>query len=150
MKNYLKEKVFSSFLFIFEKEMPGQTEAFKRKLANELVENCYQVFLENSQELIKHTSTITMEYEKNRKEFRKFIEEVQNSSEKLLNIYKSESFVTKEYDHKTGTYYLKPRTTMLNETIQHFNFLNGLVVSFYKNVYKIEQTSIEYPKISLF
>lgn len=150
MKNYLKEKVFSSFLFIFEKEMPGQTEAFKRKLANELVESCFKVYLENSQDLIKHNVVITKEYENNRKQFRKFIEEIQNSSEKLLNIYKSESFVTKEYDHKSGGYYLKPRTSMLNETIEHFNYLNSLVVAFYKNVYKIKQTSIEYPKISLF
>lgn len=150
MKNHLKEKIFTNFLFIFEKEIPGLSESVKRKLANELVENCYQVFIHNSEELIKQNSILGNEYENNRKEFRKFIEEVQNASEKLLTLYKTEAFVSKEYDNITGKYYLKPRTNMLKDTVQYFNLLNTLVISFYKNVYKIEQTSIEYPKISLF
>jgi hypothetical protein len=150
MKNHLKEKIFTNFLFIFEKEISGLSESVKRKLANELVENCYQVFIHNSEELIKQNSILGKEYENNRKEFRKFIEEVQNASEKLLTLYKTEAFVSKEYDNITGKYYLKPRTNMLKDTVQYFNLLNTLVISFYKNVYKIEQTSIEYPKISLF
>jgi len=150
MKNYLKEKIFSDFLFIFEKEMPGLTEATKRKISETLVDSCYQVFLANSQELVKQNSQTIKEYESNRMQFKVFIDEVQKSTEKLLNVYKSGSFVSKEYDEKLKTYYLKPRTTMVQEMVDYLNILNKLVISFYKEVYKIEQTSIEYPKISLF
>jgi hypothetical protein len=48
------------------------------------------------------------------------------------------------------TFILKPRTTMVQEMVDYLNFLNKLVISFYKEVYKIEQSSIDYPKISLF
>ena len=100
MKNYLKEKIFSDFLFIFEKEMPGLTEATKRKISETLVDSCYQVFLANSQELVKQNSQTIKEYESNRMQFKVFIDEVQKSTEKLLNVYKSGSFVSKEYDEK--------------------------------------------------
>jgi len=150
MKNYLKEKIFSNFLFIFEKEIPGLTEATKRKLSEALVESSYQVFLMNSQELVKQNSKTIKELEYNRKQYKDLIDEIQKYTEKLLTVYKSNSFVSKDFDEKTRTFILKPRTTMVNEMVDYLNNLNKLVISFYKDVYKIEQTSIDYPKISLF
>jgi len=150
MKNYLKEKIFKNFLFIFEKEIPGLTESNKRKLCEALVESSYQVFLINSQELIKQSSTSIKEFEYNRKQFKDLIDEIQKSTDKLLTVYKSNSFVSKEFDERTRTFILKPRTTMVNEMVEYLNMLNKLVINFYKEVYKIEQTSIDYPKISLF
>ena len=150
MKNYLKEKIFSNFLFIFEKEIPGLTEASKRKLAEAMVESCYQVFLDNNQELVKLNTETIKEYENNRKQFRDLIDEIQKSTEKLITVYKSGSFVSQQFDERTRTMMLKPRTTMVNEMVEYLNTLNKLVISFYKDVYKIEQTSIDYPKISLF
>jgi hypothetical protein len=150
MKNYLKEKIFSNFLFIFEKEIPGLTEATKRKLAEAMVESCYQVFLHNNQELVKLNTETIREYENNRKQFRDLIDEIQKSTEKLITVYKSGSFVSQQFDERTRTMMLKPRTTMVNEMVEYLNTLNKLVISFYKDVYKIEQTSIDYPKISLF
>jgi hypothetical protein len=150
MKNYLKEKIFKNFLFIFEKEIPGLTESNKRKLCEALVESSYQVFLINSQELIKQSSTSIKEFEYNRKQFKDLIDEIQKSTDKLLTVYKSNSFVSKEFDEITRTFILKPRTTMVNEMVEYLNMLNKLVINFYKEVYKIEQTSIDYPKISLF
>jgi histidinol phosphatase-like enzyme len=150
MKNYLKEKIFKNFLFIFEKEIPGLTESNKRKLCEALVESSYQVFLINSQELIKQSSISVKEFEYNRKQFKDLIDEIQKSTDKLLTVYKSNSFVSKEFDEITRTFILKPRTTMVNEMVEYLNMLNKLVINFYKEVYKIEQTSIDYPKISLF
>ena len=150
MKNYLKEKIFKNFLFIFEKEIPGLTESNKRKLCEVLVESSYEVFLINSQELIKQSSTSIKEFEYNRKQFKDLIDEIQKSTDKLLTVYKSNSFVSKEFDERTRTFILKPRTTMVNEMVEYLNMLNKLVINFYKEVYKIEQTSIDYPKISLF
>ena len=150
MKNNLKEKIFSNFLFIFEKEIPGLTEATKRKLSEALVESSYQVFLMNSQELVKQNSKTIKELEYNRKQYKDLIDEIQKYTEKLLTVYKSNSFVSKDFDEKTRTFILKPRTTMVNEMVDYLNNLNKLVISFYKDVYKIEQTSIDYPKLSLF
>jgi len=150
MKNNLKEKIFSNFLFIFEKEIPGLTESTKRKLSEALVESSYQVFLMNSQELVKQNSKTIKELEYNRKQYKDLIDEIQKYTEKLLTVYKSNSFVSKDFDEKTRTFILKPRTTMVNEMVDYLNNLNKLVISFYKDVYKIEQTSIDYPKISLF
>ena len=80
----------------------------------------------------------------------KLIDEIQKSTEKLITVYKSGSFVSQQFDERTRTMMLKPRTTMVNEMVEYLNTLNKLVISFYKDVYKIEQTSIDYPKISLF
>jgi hypothetical protein len=150
MKNNLKEKIFKNFLFIFEKELPELSEATKRKLSNALVESCYQVFINNSEELIKQNTECINNLEKNRKQFKDFVDVVQKSTDKLMVTLNSEKFVTKEYNNKSGEYFLKPRTNMVNEMVQYLNTIDPLVISFYKNVYKIEQTTIDYPKISLF
>jgi hypothetical protein len=150
MKNNLKEKIFIDFLFIFEKEMPHLTEATKRKLCEVLVESSFENYTANSEGIVKQTTTSINELEKHRKQYKDFIDIIQKSSEKLLKTFKEEKFVEKKFDEATRTYYFKSRTTMVEEMVQFLNVLNKLIVTFYKEVYKIEQTSIDYPKISLF
>lgn len=150
MKNNLKQKIFNNFLFIFEKELPELSEATKRKLSESMMESCYEVFMHNSQELVRINTENIRELEKNRKQFKDFIDILQKSTEKLLIVLNSDRFISKEYNSRTGEYFLKPRTNMVNEMVVYLNTLDKQVINFYKDVYKIEQTSIDYPKISLF
>jgi hypothetical protein len=150
MKNYLKEKIFIDFLFIFEKEMPHLTEATKRKICELLVESSFLIYTSNSEGIIKQTGDSIIQLEMHRKQFKDFVDIVQKSSEKLLKTFKDEKFVEKKYDENTRTYYLKSRTRMVDEMIEFLNILNNVITTFYKEVYKIEQTSIDYPSITLF
>jgi hypothetical protein len=45
---------------------------------------------------------------------------------------------------------LKGKTTMVDEMVEFLNIVNDSVISFYKEVYKIEETSNENPQITLF
>ena len=150
MKNNLKQKIFADFLFIFEKEMPNLTEATKRKLSNILTDSCYETFNENSLQLAKQYSNSVDELEKHRKQFRDLIDQIQKSTDKLLIVFNRDSFVKKEFDTATRTFYLKSRTRMVDDMVEYLNTLNKLVISFYTEVYKIEQSSIDFPNITLF
>lgn len=75
---------------------------------------------------------------------------LQKETNRVLTNFKSKGFVTKKYDEYRKMTVLKGKTTMVDEMVEFLNIVNDSVISFYKEVYKIEETSNENPQITLF
>jgi hypothetical protein len=93
---------------------------------------------------------MTVSHESNRGQFKKHIDLLQKETNRLLVSFKENSFVTKKYDENKKTMVLKGRTTMVDEMVYFLNLMNDSVILFYKDVYKVEETSNETPQITLF
>jgi hypothetical protein len=93
---------------------------------------------------------MTVSHESNRGQFKKHIDLLQKETNRLLVNFKENSFVTKKYDENKKTMVLKGRTTMVDEMVYFLNLMNDSVILFYKDVYKVEETSNETPQITLF
>lgn len=150
MKNHLKENIFHSFLTILEEEYPELTEAKRRRLAEKLGDKAYTIYGENSQGLIKQLSEMTSSHESHRGQFKKHIDMLQKETARVLANFKSHGFVTKKYDENRKMTVLKGKTTMVDDMVDFLNIVNDSVILFYKEVYKIEETSNETPQITLF
>ena len=150
MKNYLKEKIFTDFDVLIVELHPEIKEYSRRKLASALAESCYDTYIKNSEELVKLNAEVILSLEQNRKQFKDYIDLLQSKTNRMLDKFKSESFVKKEYDSYSQKYILKGRTKMVDDMVDLLNLLNEQVILFYKNVYKVEQQSIENQQINLF
>lgn len=150
MKNYLKEQIFDNFLQILEADMPQLTEAGRRKMAEKLSQSAYDVYKVNSEGIIKQTSEAISDLEKHRGLFKKYIDIIQKNTNQILENFKQNGFVTKKYDEYTKKTILKGRTTMVDDMVYFLNDLNDCVTSFYKDVYKVEQTTKDQQQITLF
>jgi hypothetical protein len=150
MKNHLKDHIFNNFLLILEESMPQLSEAKRRQLAEKMCENSYQVYKKNSDTLHEINNNAIYELEKHRGQFKEYIDFTQSKTNKILANFKENGFVTKKYDANTKKTILKGRTTMVDDMVYFLNELNDLVYLFYKEVYKIEETSIENQQITLF
>jgi hypothetical protein len=150
MKNYLKEEIFNNFLEILENDMPQLTEATRRRLAEKLSEKSYRSYTQNTEGIVKQSKEAIIELEKHRGLFKQYIDFTQTSTNKLLYNFKQNGFVTKTYDNNTKKTILKGRTTMVDDMVYFLNELNDLVTLFYKDVYKLEETSKDNQQINLF
>jgi hypothetical protein len=150
MKNYLKDKIFNSILEILEADMPQLSEATRRKMADNLTNNTYSVYKENSEGIVKQTSEAISDLEKHRGLFKQYIDVVQKNTNLILANFKQNGFVTKKYDENTKKTILKGRTTMVDDMVYFLNELNDLVLLFYKDVYKVEETTKDQQQITLF
>lgn len=150
MKNHLKEQIFDNFLQILEVAMPQLTEAARRKIAEKLCQSAYDVYKVNSEGIVKQSSEAIVDLEKHRALFKKYIDFTQTSVNKILSNFKQNGFVTKKYDEYTKKTILKGRTTMVDDMVYFLNDLNDLVSLFYKEVYKVEQTTKDQQQITLF
>jgi len=150
MKNYLKDQIFNNFLEILEADMPQLTEAGRRKLADKLCQSSYDVYKLNSEGIVKQTSEAISDLERHRGLFKQYIDTLQRNTNKILDNFKQNGFVTKKYDEYTKKTILKGRTTMVDDMVYFLNDLNDCVTSFYKDVYKVEQTTIDQKQITLF
>lgn len=150
MKNHLKDNIFQSFLEVFEKDLPELTEAQKRKLAEKLVDKAYIIYAENSKGLSEQLTEMTKTHEAHRGQFKKHIDMLQKETNRVLTNFKSNGFVTKKYDEYRKMTVLKGKTTMVDDMVEFLNIVNDSVISFYKEVYKIEETSVENQQITLF
>jgi len=150
MKNYLKDTIFNNFLEVLENDMPQLSEATRRKLAEKLSDNSYNVYKNNSQELVKGTSQAISDLEKHRGLFKQYIDFLQTNTNKILYNFKQNGFVTKKYDNNAKKELLKGRTSMVDDMVNFLNELNDLVTLFYKDVYKIDEPTKDNPKTTLF
>ena len=150
MKNYLKDQIFNNFLQILESEMPQLTEASRRKMAEKLIDGSYSVYKENTEGIVKQTSEAISDLERHRGLFKQYIDVVQKNTNLILANFKQNGFVTKKYDEYTKKTILKGRTTMVDDMVYFLNDLNDLVSLFYKDVYKVEQTTKDQQQITLF
>lgn len=150
MKNHLKENIFQSFLETLEQEYPELTEAKRRRLAEKLGDKAYTIYSENTQGLVKQLSEMTNSHESHRAQFKQYIDLLQKETNRLLVGFKEKSFVTKQYDENRKTMVLKGKTTMVDDMVYFLNLMNDSVILFYKEVYKMEETTNENPQITLF
>ena len=150
MKNHLKENIFNSFLTIIEEEYPELSEAKRRRLADKLSDKAQIEYLENSKGLTQHLRDMSSSHEAHRGQFKRHIDMLQKETNRVLTNFKSNGFVTKKYDEYRKMTVLKGKTTMVDEMVEFLNIVNDSVISFYKEVYKIEETSNENPQITLF
>jgi len=150
MKNHLKDNIFNSFLIIIEEEFPELTEAKRRKLANRLSDKAQIEYLENSKGLTQLLKDMSSSHEAHRGQFKRHIDMLQKETNRVLTNFKSNGFVTKKYDEYRKMTVLKGKTTMVDDMVDFLNIVNDSVISFYKEVYKIEETSNENPQITLF
>lgn len=150
MKNYLKDEIFNNFLQILDTDMPQLSEATRRKMAEKLCESSYGVYKLNSEGIVKQSSEAITELEKHRALFKQYIDFTQNNVNKILTKFKENGFVTKKYDENAHKTILKGRTAMVDDMVYFLNDLNDLVSLFYKDVYKVEQTTKDQQQITLF
>ena len=150
MKNHLKDNIFQSFLEVFETDLPELTEAQKRRLAEKLVDKAYIIYAENSKGLSEQLTEMTKTHEAHRGQFKKHIDMLQKETNRVLTNFKGNGFVTKKYDEYRKMTVLKGKTTMVDDMVEFLNIVNDSVISFYKEVYKIEETSVENQQITLF
>ena len=150
MKNHLKENIFNSFLTILEVEYPELTEAKRRRLAEKLGDKAYTIYAENTLGLKQQLTEMTSSHESHRGQFKKHIDMLQKETGRILTNFKSNGFVTKKYDENRKITVLKGKTTMVDDMVDFLNIVNDSVILFYKEVYKIEETSNETPQITLF
>lgn len=150
MKNHLKDTIFESFLGIVEEKLPEMSEAQKRRLCDALVDSAHNTYLANSKGIVDQSLESIRELEKHRAQFKKFVDELQKGTNKLLLKFKEDGFVTKKYDPNSQKSVLKGRTTMVDDMVYYLNSLNDLVILFYKEVYKVEETSYDNQQITLF
>jgi hypothetical protein len=150
MKNYLKEQLSSNFLKILMEDMPQLTEAQHRRIAEKLTDSSFSSYITNSSGLTSQLKEAILDVEKHRAQFKNYIDFTQKQTNTILKKFKEKSFITKKYDENTHKTILKGQTTMVDEMVYFLNGLNDLVILFYKEVYKVDQTSIETPQITLF
>ena len=150
MKNHLKENIFQSFLEIIEQDYPELSEAKRRRLAEKLMDKAHILYMENSKGLNQQLRDMTTSHESHRGQFKKHIDMLQKETNRVLANFKQNGFVTKKYDENKRTTVLKGRTTMVDDMVDFLNIVNDSVILFYKEVYKIEETTNETPQITLF
>lgn len=150
MKNHLKENIFQSFLEILEQDYPELSEAKRRRLAEKLGDKAYSIYSENTKGLVKQLSEMTNSHESHRAQFKQHIDLLQKETNRLLAIFKEKAFVTKIYDENRKTTVLKGKTSMVDDMVYFLNLMNDSVILFYKEVYKMEETTNENPQITLF
>lgn len=150
MKNHLKENIFQSFLEILEQDYPELSEAKRRRLAEKLGDKAYSIYSENTKGLVKQLSEMTNSHESHRAQFKQHIDLLQKETNRLLAIFKEKAFVTKIYDENRKTTVLKGKTSMVEDMVYFLNLMNDSVILFYKEVYKMEETTNENPQITLF
>lgn len=150
MKNHLKENIFQNFLEILEQDYPELSEAKRRRLAEKLGDKAYSIYSENTKGLVKQLSEMTNSHESHRAQFKQHIDLLQKETNRLLAIFKEKAFVTKIYDENRKTTVLKGKTSMVEDMVYFLNLMNDSVILFYKEVYKMEETTNENPQITLF
>ena len=146
----MKEEISNNFLKILMEEMPQLSEAQTRKLAEKLTDSSFSSYIANTSGLRSQLKEAILDVEKHRAQFKDHIDFLQSSTKKLYDLFKSHGFLTTKYDERTKKMQLKGRTTMVDDMVDFLNILNDSVILFYKDVYKVDETSVETPKITLF
>ena len=138
MKNIRKNRICDAFLDIIEEKCPELTEHQKRKISDELAKFTHEFMLSEKDEVQKGYQDAVLEMEVHRKQFRDHVDFIDKKSKIMLDSFKKQGFFKAEMDTKTNKPVLIGRTRMVDEMVEFMNSLNGSVMDFYKNVYKIE------------
>jgi len=138
MKNTLKNKLFEAIEKKLDESYPEMPESDRRKLASLIQSISLKILLENMDGISKTYSETVLEMESHKKMFKDHIESMQKDYKALMEAFKRHGIVSLEIDPKTRKPMLKPRSAVAAEMVAFLNKLNSLTMSFYENVYKIE------------
>jgi len=139
MKNNLKNKLFEAIEKKLDESYPEMPETDRRKLASLIQGISLEILLENMDGISKTYSETVIEMESHKKLFKDHIESMQKDCKALMEAFKRHGIVSLEIDPKTRKPMLKPRSAVAAEMVAFLNKLNSLTMSFYENVYKIEE-----------
>jgi len=139
MKNNLKNKLFEAIEKKLDESYPEMPETDRRKLASLIQGISLEILLENMDGISKTYSETVIEMESHKKLFKDHIESMQKDSKGLMEAFKRHGIISLEIDPKTRKPMLKPRSAVAAEMVAFLNKLNSLIMSFYENVYKIEE-----------
>jgi len=139
MKNTLKNKLFEAIEKKLDESYPEMPESDRRKLASLIQSISLKILLENMDGISKTYSETVLEMESHKKMFKDHIESMQKDCKALMEAFKRHGIVSLEIDPKTRKPMLKPRSAVAAEMVAFLNKLNSLTMSFYENVYKIEE-----------
>lgn len=138
MKETTKNKISDLFLSHLEAKYPQLTESQRWKIGSELSKMAYEIAMQVNNDTAEAYSKNILELEQHRKQYKDHIEFLEKSTKIMLESFKRQGFVKVGEDRKTNKRILIGRTSMVTEMVEFLNALNGSVMDFYKNVYKIE------------
>jgi len=139
MKETTKNKICDLFLKFLEKEHPELTEGQRWQIASALSKMANDVVSQTNNGISESYHKSVLELEQHRTQFKEHIEFIDKSAKTMLESFKRQGFVKVNEDSKTRKKTLVGRTSMVTEMADFLNKLNGSVMDFYKNVYKIEE-----------
>ena len=143
MKEHLRNKLFSESIQVLSDLNTGLPESQARKIGSRVAENSIRILIENNQNMSEHYKDLILEAEQTRKMFREHIEILQSETQSILKILKTTGMVKMEWNSKLKKNVLVAKTSVLQETVAFLNKMNTLVIDFYKDVYKVEETNNE-------
>lgn len=143
MKEHLRNKLFSESLQVLSDLNTGIPEIQARKIGSRVAENSIRILIENNQNMSEHYKELILEAEQTKKMFREHIEVLQSETQSILKILKTTGMVKMEWNSKLKKNVLVAKTSVLQETVAFLNKMNTLVIDFYKDVYKVEETNNE-------
>lgn len=150
MKERLKNKILAEFISKMEVEYPEMEEHQIRNISYKLSNLSHDIFMQNDEGLSELVEKAVKDLEEHRTQFQEHILFLQKNSKKILEILKSKSLVYYDSDPKLNKNVLKGRTNVLTEVVVYMNILNDMVISYYKDVYKIQQNEDRTIQTSLF
>ena len=150
MKERLKNKMLNEFVSKLTENHPELSEYTIRTISSELSNVANDIHLANNDGLGDLLNNAINDLETHRKEFQDHIQFLQKNTTKILEILKSKALVYYDSDPKTNKNVLVGRTNVLTEVVSFMNILNNMVISYYKDVYKIQQNEDKTTQTSLF
>jgi len=150
MKETIKKKIKDGMTAYLYESHPTLSEYQKNKIANDLRDMATDYIYKNSDGLQLLVSNAVTDLEQFRHQFQEYIDFLQLTTKKILEILKKQGVVYYEYDQKKKKNVMKGRSAVLTETVEYFNLLNDMVIDYYKNVYKVETTSDKLVQSALF
>lgn len=138
MKNHLKVRMFGDFFKNLKENHQDLDEKKRYAICYDIHKVAFEIYMREIKSFSDSHNEKSLVLEQHRKEFHQYIVLIEKSVKNLLTKFKKEGFVKVEYDNKTKKPYLKGRTTMVDDMVVFLNSLNEVVMTFYKDVYKIE------------
>lgn len=138
MKETTKNKICDLFLKFLNENYSELTEAQRWQIASGLSKLANEVLIESNNGISEAYHKSVLDVEQHRTQFKEHIEFIDKSAKTMLESFKKQGFIKYNEDSKTRKKTLVGRTSMVTEMADFLNKLNGSVMEFYKNVYKIE------------
>lgn len=143
MKEHLRNKLFFESIRVITEQDNGLPESHARRIGTQVAEQSLRILIENNQNMSEHYKELILEAEQTKKMFREHIEVLQAETKDILNVLKKNGMVKVEWNSKLKKNVMVARTSVLQETVNFLNKMNSLVIDFYQEVYKVDESNNE-------